>query len=58
MPVKSYVDSMVSLWRQHGNGDLDIVRASYTRRKANVTEALGIVHVNQTSMRRLYHIRT
>ena len=41
MPVNSYDDCKVSLWRAHGNGDLDIVRASYTRRKANVTEALG-----------------
>ena len=42
MPVKPYDDRKVSLWRPHGNGDLDIVRASYTRRKANVTEALQI----------------
>ena len=40
MPVNLYDDRKVSLWRPHGNGDLDIVRASYTRRKANVTEAL------------------
>ena len=39
MPVKSYDDRKVTLRRAHGNGDLDIVRASYTRRKANVTEA-------------------
>ena len=32
MPVNPYDDRKVSL---HGNGDLDIVRASYTRRKAN-----------------------
>ena len=32
-------DRKVYLRRSHGNGDLDIVRASYTRRKANVTEA-------------------
>ena len=31
----------VSLRRRYGNGDLDIVRASYTRNKANVTEALA-----------------
>ena len=31
-----------SLWRPHVNEDLDIVRALYTRRKANVTEALMI----------------
>ena len=45
MPVNLYDDRKVSLRRPHGNGDLDIVGASYTRRKANVTEALftGIV---------------
>ena len=42
MPVNPYDDSKVSLRRPHGNGDLDIVGASYTRRKANVTEALHI----------------
>ena len=40
MPVNPYDDRKVFLRRPHGNGDLDIVRASYTRRKANVTEAL------------------
>ena len=40
MPVNPYDDRKVSLRRPHGKGDLDIVRASYTRRKANVTEAL------------------
>ena len=40
MPVNPYDDRKVSLRRPHENGDLDIVRASYTRRKANVTEAL------------------
>ena len=40
MPVNPYDDRKVSLRRSHGNGDLDIVRASYTRRKAIVTEAL------------------
>ena len=39
MPVNPYDDRKVSLRRPHGNGDMDIVRASYTRRKANVTEA-------------------
>ena len=39
MPVNPYDDRKVSLRRPHGNGDLDIVEASYTRRKANVTEA-------------------
>ena len=39
MPVNLYDDRKVSLRRPHGNGGLDIVRASYTRRKANVTEA-------------------
>ena len=28
MPTYPYDDSMVSLWRPHGKGDLDIVRAS------------------------------
>ena len=41
MPVNPYDDRKVSLWRRYGNGDLDIVRAMYTRRKANVTEALA-----------------
>ena len=40
MPVNPYDDRKVFLRRPHGNGDLDIVRASYTRRKANVIEAL------------------
>ena len=40
MPVYPYDDRKVSLRMPHGNGDLDIVRASYTRHKANVTEAL------------------
>ena len=39
MPVNLYDDRKVSLRRPHGNGDLDIVRASYTRLEANVTEA-------------------
>ena len=39
MPVNPYDDRKVSLRRPHGNGDLDIVGASSTRRKANVTEA-------------------
>ena len=39
VPVNPYDDRKVSLRRPHGNCDLDIVRASYTRRKANVTEA-------------------
>ena len=39
MPENSYDVRRVSLRRPRGNGDLDIVRASYTRRKANVTEA-------------------
>ena len=40
MPVNPYDDCKVSLRRPHRSGDLDIVQASYTRRKANVTEAL------------------
>ena len=40
MPVNPYDDGKVSLRRPHGNGhDLNIVRASYARRKASVTEA-------------------
>ena len=42
MPVNPYDDRKVSLRRPHGNGDFDIVPASYTRRKANETEALMI----------------
>ena len=38
MPVNPYDDRKVSLRMPHGNGDLDIVRASYTGRKAKVTE--------------------
>ena len=30
MPVNPYDDHKVSLRRSHGNGDLDIVRESYT----------------------------
>ena len=40
MPVNPYNDRKVSLRRLHGNVNLDIIQASYTRRKANVTEAL------------------
>ena len=43
MPVSPYDDRKVSLGRPHGNSDLDIVRASYTRRKANFTEVLIIL---------------
>ena len=43
MPVNPYDGRKVSLRRPHRNGDLDIVRALYTRRKANVTEALMYV---------------
>ena len=39
MLVNPYDDRKVSLRRPHGNGDLDIVPASYTCGKANVTEA-------------------
>ena len=48
MPVNPYDDRKVSLRRPHGNGDLDIVRASYTGRKANVTEALVLVQPRKT----------
>ena len=37
MPVNPYNDHKVYLRRPHGNSDLDIIRAAYTRRKANVT---------------------
>ena len=37
MAVNLYNDRKDSLRRPHGNSDLDIVRASYIRRKANVT---------------------
>ena len=46
MPVNPYDDRKVSLQRPHGNSDLGIIRASYTRRKANVMEAL-ICHLLQ-----------
>ena len=39
MPVNPYDNRKVSLRRRLGNGDLDIVWASYTCRRANVTEA-------------------
>ena len=39
MPLNPYDDRKVLLRRPHGNGDFDIVGASYTRLKANVTEA-------------------
>ena len=47
MPVNLYDDRKVSLRRWYGNGDLDIVRASYTRHKANVTEALAPLYANE-----------
>ena len=43
MPVNPYDDHKVSLRRPHGYSDVDIVRVLYTRRKANVTEALKTV---------------
>ena len=39
MPANPYDDDKVSLRRPHGNCNLNIIRASYTCRKANVTEA-------------------
>ena len=42
MPVNPYDDPKVSLRRPHGNGDLDIVRASYTRHKANHTQGAKV----------------
>ena len=48
MPVNPYDDRKVYPRRPHGNGDLDIVRAPYTRRKANVTEALILVQPRMT----------
>ena len=44
MPINPY-SRKVSLRRPHRKGDLDIVRASYTRRKANVTKALVLTVV-------------
>ena len=41
MPVNPYDDRKVCHRRPHGNGDLDIVGALYTRRKVNVTEAFN-----------------
>ena len=46
MPVYPYDDRKVSLRKPHGNGDLDIVRTSCTRRKANVTEATALSFKN------------
>ena len=46
MPVNPYDDRKVSLRRPHGNGDLDIVRASCTRRKANVTAAITLLYIS------------
>ena len=40
MPVNPYDDRKVTLRRPHGKGRFDIVRKSYTRRNADVTEAL------------------
>ena len=48
MPVNPYDDRKVSLQRPHGNADLDIVRASYTRRNANVTEAF--IRLNRSGL--------
>ena len=45
MHVNPNDDRKVSLRRPHGNGDLNIVQASYTRRKANVTEALALLQI-------------
>ena len=39
MPVNPYDDRKLLLRWPHGNGDLNIVGASYTRRMVNVTEA-------------------
>ena len=44
MPVNPYDNRKVSLRRPHRNGDLDMVGASYTGRKANVPEALILVN--------------
>ena len=51
MPENPYNDRKVSLWRPHGNGDLDIVQALYTRRKANVTEELVIMFTKEDGQR-------
>ena len=39
MLINLYDDCKAPLRRLHGNGDLDIVLASYTRGKANVNKA-------------------
>ena len=39
MHANPYNDRKGSLRRPNGNGNLDIICASYTRRKANITEA-------------------
>ena len=56
MPVIPYDDHKVSLRRPHGNGHLDIVRASNTRRKANVTEALHRVDIPHFENKRLEQV--
>ena len=40
MPVNPYDDRKVTLRRPHGNGDLDIVRTSYTPLGGNVHRIL------------------
>ena len=45
MPENPYNDCKVSLQLLHGNDDLNILRASYTRPKANVTEALSLLYI-------------
>ena len=60
MPANPYDDCMVALWRPHGNGDLEIVRSSYTPRKANVIEAYMMrihVHTFNLFMTRLLSLK-
>ena len=46
MPQNRYDGRKVSLRRPHRNGDLGIVRVSYARLKANVTDALHLKTFN------------
>ena len=41
MPLNPYEDRKVSRWRPHGNGDLDIVRASLYSSEGKCNQALS-----------------
>ena len=53
LTVNPYDDQRVFLLWLHGKGDLDMVWASLTHRKANVTEALDRLEINP---RRFYNL--